>query len=97
MSHATRMLQKIEELIQLSRGMSLDEADSEMLKSSMQRLNDHFHIVARKRPPHWPDGYLQLEADYCRVAIMQKRREFNDIWNSTHTEIFRIQDEWGRD
>jgi len=100
MSLLTRTVKDIDNLIQRTRGISLDPEDTDVLRRAMEKLNGHFHALPIKRcgpHPFWPKGYLELEAEYCRVTTLQKRREFNNIWNDTHTEKFQIQDDWGRE
>ena len=69
MSHVSRMLDKIEDLIKISRGISLDVDDTRMLDDAMKRLTGHFHCLHRKAPIWWPDDYLELEAEFCKWEL----------------------------
>jgi hypothetical protein len=107
MTHINKILKDIDSLILRSRGTSLDQDDTAMLDDAMKRLTGHFHCMLRRSPPWpepWPEDYLDLEQEYCyvvldvfhqtgqqRIAVMDKRNEFNRIWNATHKEEFHIK------
>ena len=42
----------------------------------------------------WPEGYLELETEYCgkcfSCQVPQMRRDFNEMWNITHKEQFEL-------
>jgi hypothetical protein len=90
----TSVIQKIEQdvrkIIEYSRGRSLDETDTHMLRKIIEKLESHFSTIHRRSsngPIVWPDDYLNLEAEYCDTEL----RRFHECETDHGKGFFRIE------